>query len=66
MYNFAKYKLYKMFGIFKKKSKKEKLLADYNNLKNRAFKMSRVNRKESDRLEYEASQLLLKIENIRE
>jgi len=55
-----------MFGIFKKKSKKEKLLEDYNNLKNRAFKMSRVNRKESDRLEYEASQLLLKIENIRE
>ena len=54
-----------MFGIFKKKSEKEKLIENYKNLKSRAFKMSRINRKESDRLEFEANQLLLKIENIR-
>tara|TARA_B100001939_G_C16937359_1_gene616679 strand:+ start:222 stop:389 length:168 start_codon:yes stop_codon:yes gene_type:complete len=47
-----------MFGIFKKKSEKEKLLVKYQQLKEKAFKMSKINRKESDRLEAEAQKIL--------
>ena len=43
-----------MFGLFKKKTKKEVLLKKYNELKKRAYETSRINRRESDRLEYEA------------
>ena len=48
-----------MFGLFKKKSKKEKLLDKYNKIKEQAFKMSRINRKESDKLEKEANDILI-------
>ena len=51
-----------MFGLFKKKSKKEKLQELYNKKKVQAFKLSRTNRKESDRLEKEAHDILSKIE----
>ena len=44
-----------MFGFFKKKSKKEKLQDLYNKKKEQAFKLSRTNRKESDKLEKEAN-----------
>ena len=47
-----------MFGIFKKKSEKEKLQVKYQQLKEKAFKMSKINRKESDRLEAEAQEVL--------
>ena len=40
----CKKKLYKMFDIFKK-SKKEKLLLKYNEIKEKAYRMSKVNRK---------------------
>ena len=40
-----------MFGLFKKKSKKEKLPELYNKKKEQAFKLSRTNRNESDKLE---------------
>ena len=37
-----------MFGIFKKKSEKEKLQVKYQQLKEKAFKMSKINRKETN------------------
>ena len=55
-----------MFGLFKKKSKKEKLLDLYNKKKEQAFKLSRTNRKESDKLEKEANDILIEIEKIKE
>ena len=55
-----------MFGIFKKKSKKEKLQDLYNKKKEEAFKISRTNRKESDKLEKEANDILMEIEKIKE
>ena len=53
-----------MFGLFNKKSKKEKLLKKYNKIKEQAFKLSRTNRKESDKLEKEANEILLEIEKL--
>tara|TARA_Y100001978_G_scaffold185598_1_gene184722 strand:- start:170 stop:337 length:168 start_codon:yes stop_codon:yes gene_type:complete len=47
-----------MFGIFKKKSEKEKLQIKYQQIKEKAFKMSKINRKESDKLESEAQKIL--------
>tara|TARA_B100000900_G_scaffold139902_1_gene118566 strand:- start:16811 stop:16978 length:168 start_codon:yes stop_codon:yes gene_type:complete len=47
-----------MFGIFKKKSEKEKLQIKYQQLKEKAFKMSKINRKESDKLESKAQEIL--------
>ena len=42
-----------MFGLFKRKSEKEKLTELYNKKKEQAFRLSRTNRKEGDRLEKE-------------
>ena len=53
-----------MFGLFKKKSEKEKLMAQYKDLKKKAFNQSKVNRRESDKLEYEAQEILNKIDAI--
>jgi hypothetical protein len=53
-----------MFGFFKKKTKKEVLLKKYNELKKRAYETSRINRRESDRLEYEAQEVLKEIDLI--
>ena len=54
-----------MFGIFKKKSKKEKLIELYNKKKEQAFKVSRSNRKESDRLEKEANDILIELDKLK-
>ena len=54
-----------MFGLFKKKSKIEKLLELYNKKREQAFKLSRTNRKESDKLEKEAYDILIEIEKIK-
>jgi hypothetical protein len=51
-----------MFGFFKKKTEKEKLLDLYNKKKKDAFVLSKSNRKESDKLEKEAYDILQKIE----
>tara|TARA_S200000501_G_C20768918_1_gene719643 strand:- start:444 stop:614 length:171 start_codon:yes stop_codon:yes gene_type:complete len=51
-----------MFGLFKKKSEKEKLTDLYNKKKEQAFKLSKTNRKESDKLEKEANDILEKID----
>ena len=53
-----------MFCLFKPKSKKEKLLKKYKKLKEKAFKLSRTNRKESDKIEKEANDILLEIEKL--
>ncbi|MGC6429401.1 MAG: Lacal_2735 family protein [Flavobacteriales bacterium] len=53
-----------MFGFFKKKSEKDKLLEQYNKKKKQAFVLSKSNRKESDRLEKEAFDILQKIDSL--
>ena len=55
-----------MFGFFKKKSKKEKLQDLYNKKKEQAFKISKTSRKESDKLEKEANDILIEIDKIKE
>ena len=54
-----------MFGLFKRKSEKEKLIELYNKKKEQAFGLSRTNRKEGDRLEKEANDILNKIDKIK-
>ena len=54
-----------MFGIFKKKSEKDKLIESYNKKKEQAFKVSRSNRKESDRLEKEANDILIELDKLK-
>ena len=53
-----------MFGIFKKKTEKEKLLVLYKKIKEKAFLLSKTNRTESDKLEKEANDILEKIDKI--
>ena len=53
-----------MFGLFKKKSEKDKLIELYNKKKEQAFKLSRSNRKESDRLEKEANDILIELDKL--
>ena len=55
-----------MFGFFKKKTEKEKLTELYNKKKKEAFVLSKSNRKESDKLEKEAYDILQKIEALEE
>jgi len=53
-----------MFGLFKKKSEKEKLTTLYKKLKEQAYVLSKTNRRESDKLEKEASDILEKLDDI--
>ena len=53
-----------MFGLFKKKSQKEKLIEIYKKIKEQAYVLSKTNRKESDKLEKEANDILEKIDDI--
>ena len=46
-----------MFGLFKKKTEREKLLDQYKKLKEEAFILSKTNRTESDKLEQEAYEI---------
>ena len=54
-----------MFGLFKRKSEREKLEELYRKKKEQAFRMSRTNRKEGDRLEMEANEILNKIDKLK-
>ena len=54
-----------MFKLFKRKSEKEKLEELYYKKKEQAFKMSRINRTESDRLEKELKDVLEKIDKLK-
>ena len=53
-----------MFGLFKKKSEKEKLTKLYKKIKEQAYILSKTDRRESDRLEKEASDILEKLDDI--
>lgn len=53
-----------MFGLFKKKSKKEKLQAQVKKLLNEAYTLSTNNRKISDQKVFEAEELMKKIEKL--
>ena len=53
-----------MFGLFKKKTEKEKLTKLYKTIKEQAYVLSKTDRRESDRLEKEASDILEKLDDI--
>ena len=53
-----------MFGLFKRKTEEEKLMDLYQKKKERAFKISKIDRQESDKLEKEANDILIKINNL--
>ena len=55
-----------MFGLFKKKTEKEKLYISYKKIKEKAFLLSKTNRSESDKLEKEANDILQKIDKLEE
>ena len=51
-----------MFGLFKKKSEKDKLQAEYRKLIEEAYRLSHTDRKASDLKTAEAEEILKKIE----
>ena len=51
-----------MFGIFRKKTKIEKLQLKYKSVMNEAYNLSKTNRKQSDEKYFEADQIFKKIE----
>jgi hypothetical protein len=53
-----------MFGLFRKKSEKEKLMILYKKKKEQAYQLSKINRKESDKLEKEANDIIEQIDNL--
>ena len=53
-----------MFGIFKRKTKREKLLLLYKKAKSEAYRLSSIDRRQSDQKEKEASDILNAIEKI--
>ncbi len=55
-----------MFGLFKKKSEKEKLYEQYQKLSKEAHSLSTTNRKQSDQKAFEAEEIMKKIEKIKE
>ena len=54
-----------MFGLFKKKSKREKLLAKYNKLTEEAYQLSHTDRKASDLKTAEAQEVLKELEELK-
>ena len=48
--------------LFKKKTKVEKLQDKYNSLMKEGYRLSKINRTESDKKYFEANELLLEIE----
>jgi len=53
-----------MFGIFRKKSEKDKLQSRYEKLMAEAHKLSQSNRKAGDAKYLEAEQLMLQLEKL--
>lgn len=53
-----------MFGLFKKKSQKEKLQAEYQKLHKEAFELSKIDRKASDAKFAEAEEISKQIERL--
>jgi hypothetical protein len=53
-----------MFGLFKKKTEKEKLQETYSKLMDEAYKVSHTNRTKSDKLMDEAEEVAKKIDTL--
>ncbi len=53
-----------MFGLFKKKSEKEKLQDQYKNLLKEAHQLSTTNRKMSDQKTFEAEEVMKQLEKL--
>ncbi len=53
-----------MFGIFKRKTEKEKLLVLHKKIKDEAYRLSKIDRRKSDEKEKEASDIIEAIEKI--
>ena len=53
-----------MFGLFRKKSEKENLQAQYERLMKEAFNLSTTNRKLSDEKVYEADAVMKRLEQL--
>jgi len=53
-----------MFGLFKKKTEREKLNNRYNKLMKEAFELSKINRTASDRKYAEADAIQKKIDSL--
>mgnify|MGYP001302975033 FL=1 len=53
-----------MFGIFKRKTEKEKLLVRYKKIKDEAYRLSKIDRRKSDEKEKEANDILDTIDKI--
>ncbi len=53
-----------MFGLFKKKSEKQKLQDQYEALLKEAHKLSTTNRKLSDQKVYEAEEIMKQLEKL--
>lgn len=54
-----------MFGIFKKKSQKDKLQAKYEKLLKEAHALSTTNRKMSDQKTFEAEEVMKQLEKLK-
>lgn len=53
-----------MFGLFKSKDPKEKLLKEYKKLQEEAFNLSKIDRKAADMKYAEAEEIMNKIESL--
>jgi hypothetical protein len=53
-----------MFGLFKKKSRREKLQKQYENLMEESFKLSKINRKAADTKYAEADVVLRELNDL--
>ena len=58
----VRFERYKMFGLFKKKSEKEKLEAQYDALIKKSYELSHSNRAESDKVRAQVQEVLKQIE----
>lgn len=54
-----------MFGLFKKKSEKDKLYKQYQKLLKEAHTLSSSNRKQSDQKTFEAEEIMKKLEQLK-
>ncbi len=53
-----------MFGLFKKKSEKDKLYEQYQQLLKESHTLSTTNRKQSDQKAYEAEEIMKQLEKL--
>jgi len=64
LYFYKKFTTQNMFGLFKKKSKKQKLQEQYKRLLKEAHKLSTTNRKMSDQKIVEAEEIIKQLEKL--